>query len=175
MLKRGYKQLVEDALGRIHTLSVDEARTNSAIRKSFSSTFARLASSSARALFRAFNAPRGMLEFWVDPESPYHKEVFAPGKHFVLYCQSAWRSALATATLLDMGLTSVSHIEGGFSAWKQAGGPRGATEEVRTPACGCPAGQAQKPVQCGFRFSRNAPMPSSASRASIFSTMTQAA
>ena len=53
----------------------------------------------------AFHAPRGMLEFWVDPESPYHKEgIFEPDKEFVLFCQSAWRSALATATLLDMGL-----------------------------------------------------------------------
>lgn len=71
----------------------------------------------------AFHAPRGMLEFWVDPDSPYHKDIFSSGKHLVLYCQSAWRSALATATLVDMGLTSVSHVEGGFSAWKKAGAP----------------------------------------------------
>jgi rhodanese-related sulfurtransferase len=64
-----------------------------------------------------------MLEFWVDPESPYYKQVFDPNKQFVLYCASAWRSALAAATLLDMGLPSVCHIEGGFSAWKKAGGP----------------------------------------------------
>tara|TARA_R110002073_G_scaffold85462_3_gene203540 strand:- start:4237 stop:4650 length:414 start_codon:yes stop_codon:yes gene_type:complete len=69
----------------------------------------------------AFHAPRGMLEFWVDPDSPYHKDVFATGKKFVLYCQSAWRSALATKALQDMGLEPVAHLEGGFRAWKEAG------------------------------------------------------
>ena len=71
----------------------------------------------------ALHAPRGMLEFWVDPASPYHREVFASGKKFVLYCASGWRSALAAETLQDMGLEPVAHIEGGFSAWKEAGGP----------------------------------------------------
>ncbi len=71
----------------------------------------------------ALHAPRGMLEFWVDPASPYHREVFANGKKFVLYCASGWRSALAAETLQDMGLDPVAHIEGGFAAWKEAGGP----------------------------------------------------
>ena len=71
----------------------------------------------------ALHAPRGMLEFWVDPASPYHREVFANGKKFVLYCASGWRSALAAETLQDMGLEPVAHIEGGFVAWKEAGGP----------------------------------------------------
>ena len=71
----------------------------------------------------AFHAPRGMLEFWIDPESPYHKEVFASGKRFIFYCASAWRSALATAAAQDMGLTPVAHLAGGFSAWRKAGGP----------------------------------------------------
>jgi rhodanese-related sulfurtransferase len=70
----------------------------------------------------AFHCPRGMLEFWVDPDSPYHKPVFASGKQFVFYCASAWRSALSTKTVQDMGLPKVSHLTGGFNAWKQAGG-----------------------------------------------------
>ncbi len=70
----------------------------------------------------ALHAPRGMLEFWVDPASPYHREVFASGKKFVFYCASGWRSALAAETLQDMGLEPVAHIEGGFTAWKEAGG-----------------------------------------------------
>lgn len=70
----------------------------------------------------AHHAPRGMLEFWVDPESPYHKPIFASGKKFVLYCASGWRSALATRTLQEMGLTPVCHIKGGITAWKKAGG-----------------------------------------------------
>ena len=73
----------------------------------------------------AIHAPRGMLEFWVDPASPYYKDVFGSGKQFVLYCASAWRSALATAAVQDMGLEPVAHVEGGFTAWKKAGGPVG--------------------------------------------------
>jgi rhodanese-related sulfurtransferase len=70
----------------------------------------------------AFHCPRGMLEFWLDPESPYHKPIFAEDKTFLFYCASGWRSALATKTALDMGLTNVAHIVGGFTAWKEAGG-----------------------------------------------------
>lgn len=73
----------------------------------------------------AFHATRGMLEFWVDPASPYHKPIFAEDRQFVLYCASGWRSALAAKTLVDMGMTNVAHVEGGFTAWKQADGPVG--------------------------------------------------
>ncbi|NDB68147.1 MAG: rhodanese-like domain-containing protein [Methylocystaceae bacterium] len=71
----------------------------------------------------AFHCPRGMLEFWIDPESPYHKPVFAQDKKFVFFCAGGWRSALAAKTAQDMGLSPVAHIEGGFGAWKKAGGP----------------------------------------------------
>ena len=72
----------------------------------------------------AVHAPRGMLEFWVDPQSPYHKPVFAQAdKQYVLFCAAGWRSALATQSLLAMGMEGVAHIEGGFAAWKLAGGP----------------------------------------------------
>ena len=71
----------------------------------------------------AFHCPRGMLEFWIDPESPYHREIFAEGKKYVFYCASAWRSALATQTAMDMGLEPVAHIAGGFTAWRTNGGP----------------------------------------------------
>ncbi len=70
----------------------------------------------------ACHAPRGMLEFWVDPQSPYHREVFASGRKFILYCAAAARSALATKTLQDMGLSPVAQLEGGFAAWKAYGG-----------------------------------------------------
>lgn len=73
----------------------------------------------------AFHATRGMLEFWVDPDSPYHKPIFAEDRQFILYCASGWRSALAAKTLQDMGMDNVAHVEGGFTAWKQAGGPVG--------------------------------------------------
>ena len=68
----------------------------------------------------AFSCPRGMLEFWIDPESPYHKEIFNQDKTYVFYCASAWRSALSTKTAMDMGLNPVAHIEGGFSTLKQS-------------------------------------------------------
>ncbi len=69
----------------------------------------------------AVHAPRGMLEFWIDPDSPYHREVFATEKTLVLFCASAWRSALATKTLQDMGVTDVAEMDGGFKAWKSEG------------------------------------------------------
>jgi rhodanese-related sulfurtransferase len=71
----------------------------------------------------AFHCPRGMLEFWVDPDSKYHKPVFAADKRFVFFCAAGQRSALATQTAQRMGLAPVAHIAGGFSAWKAAGGP----------------------------------------------------
>ena len=71
----------------------------------------------------AFACTRGMLEFWIDPESPYHKPVFAEDKRFIFFCAGGWRSALAAKTAKDMGLENVAHVEGGFGAWKQAGGP----------------------------------------------------
>jgi rhodanese-related sulfurtransferase len=71
----------------------------------------------------SFHAPRGMLEFWVDPESPYYKPIFAEDKTFILHCASGWRSLLATETLQNMGLKPVLNLTGGFAAWKEAGGP----------------------------------------------------
>ncbi|MEC8566513.1 MAG: rhodanese-like domain-containing protein, partial [Pseudomonadota bacterium] len=65
----------------------------------------------------AFHAPRGMLEFWADPQSPYHKDVFAQAGNLILYCASSWRSALAAKTLQDMGLTNIFDMEGGFNSW----------------------------------------------------------
>ena len=71
----------------------------------------------------ALHAPRGMLEFWIDPASPYFKPVFGEDKTFVFFCAGGLRSALTTKTLQDMGLAPVAHVIGGFGAWKQAGGP----------------------------------------------------
>jgi len=71
----------------------------------------------------AFHAPRGMLEFWADPDSPYHKEIFVTEGKLVLFCASSWRSALAAKTLQDMGFSDILDMEGGFTAWKTAGLP----------------------------------------------------
>ena len=71
----------------------------------------------------AFHAPRGMLEFWIDPASPYFKPVFGADKKYVFFCAGGLRSALAAKTAQDMGLKPVAHVVGGFGAWKAAGGP----------------------------------------------------
>ena len=71
----------------------------------------------------AFHAPRGMLEFWIDPDSPYHKPPLATDKTLVLFCASAWRSALSARALQEMGVTNVAEIDGGFTAWRAAGLP----------------------------------------------------
>lgn len=77
------------------------------------------------------HAPRGMLEFWADPESPYHRDVFSKNDHLVLYCAAGWRSALATKTLQDMGMTGLAHLDGGFSAWLEADLPVESVENKR--------------------------------------------
>jgi len=121
-LTRGYKALLEAAEREIRTLSVAQAQ---ALLGRDDVQFVDLRD--VRELQRegripgAFHAPRGMIEFWVDPESPYYKDVFAPGKTFVFYCQSGWRSALTTQTLQQMGLPEVCHIGGGYRAWCEAG------------------------------------------------------
>ncbi len=125
-LKKGYKQLLAEANERIETIP-----TADAIKLHGDPDTVFVDIRDPRELERdgmvegAFHAPRGMLEFWADPESPYHKEVFASGKRLVLYCASAWRSALSADTLTQMGVPRVAHIEGGFTAWKKAEGPVG--------------------------------------------------
>ncbi|HEY7229775.1 MAG TPA: rhodanese-like domain-containing protein [Pseudolabrys sp.] len=120
----GYKTLCEAAEREIETLPVEDAikllRRDDAVLVDIRDI---------RELQRegkvpgAFHCPRGMLEFWIDPQSPYHKEIFADDKKFVFFCAGGLRSALAAQTAQRMGLKPVAHIQGGFSAWKKAGGP----------------------------------------------------
>jgi rhodanese-related sulfurtransferase len=77
----------------------------------------------------AFHCPRGMLEFWIDPESPYHKPVFSEDKRFLFFCAGGLRSALAAQTANRMGLKPIAHIKGGFGAWKKSGGPTAPVEK----------------------------------------------
>ena len=124
-MKVSVKQLVEQATAEITTLSVSEAQK---AQKDGSAVLVDIRD--IRELARegrvpeAVHAPRGMLEFWVDPESPYHRDVFAQGdKTYIFFCAAAWRSALATKAMQDMGMENVAHIEGGFSAWKEQDAP----------------------------------------------------
>lgn len=70
----------------------------------------------------SFHAPRGMIEFWIDPDSPYFKPIFGEDKKFIFHCASGWRSAITTATLSDMGFEA-AHLREGFSTWEKHGGP----------------------------------------------------
>ncbi len=127
-ITKGVKALVTEASARIETLTLDEA---TALHGDADVVFIDLRD--VRELWRdgkvagAVHVPRGMIEFWIDPASPYHKPIFAEDKRFVLYCGSGWRSALATKVAQDMGLAPVCHIDGGYTAWKNAGLP---TEDV---------------------------------------------
>jgi rhodanese-related sulfurtransferase len=122
-LKRGFRQLVDDATREITTVSVSDAKR---LLGAPDVLFVDLRD--PRELERegkipgAFHCPRGMLEFWVDPESPYHKPALTSGKRLMFFCGSGWRSALSTKAVQDMGLENVAHIGGGFTAWKKDGG-----------------------------------------------------
>jgi len=123
-LKIGYQELIAQAMQQIETVPLAQAE---GFLKDSNTVFVDIRD--VRELERegmipnALHAPRGMLEFWVDPDSPYFKPVFGEGKRLILYCASAWRSALATETLQRMGVPGVCHLEGGFTAWKKAGLP----------------------------------------------------
>ena len=122
MDKIGYKALVAAAEARIRTISVAEA-----IDKLGSDNVVFVDLRDVRELKRdggirgALHCPRGLLEFWIDPESPYHHAVFAEPKEFVFFCNRGWRSALAADIAQQMGLKTC-HVAGGIEAWKAAGG-----------------------------------------------------
>jgi rhodanese-related sulfurtransferase len=123
-ITKGYKALLDEANAAVETLSVADA---AALHGRGDVVFVDLRD--PRELERegrlpgAFHCPRGMLEFWIDPESPYAKPVFQEDKRFVFFCAGGWRSALAAKTAQEMGLKPVAHIAGGFGAWKAAGKP----------------------------------------------------
>lgn len=120
-ITRGIKQLVDEANAEVEIMSVEDVR---AVMDDPEVQLVDIRD--VRELWRdgavpgAHHAPRGMLEFWVDPESPYHRDLFASGKKFIFYCAGGLRSALAAKAVQDMGLTPVAHMEGGFGAWKKA-------------------------------------------------------
>ena len=125
----GYKALCEAAEREIETLAIEQA-----VKLAGRDDTVLVDIRDIRELQRegrvpgAFHCPRGMLEFWIDPQSPYHKPVFAGDKKFVFFCAGGLRSALAAQTAQRMGLKPVAHIKGGFGAWKKLGGPVEAPE-----------------------------------------------
>ncbi|MCY3591874.1 MAG: rhodanese-like domain-containing protein [Acidobacteria bacterium] len=130
-MTRGVRQLVADADAAVETVTVAAALE----RQQAGALIVDLRDIRERAregfIPGSFHAPRGMIEFWVDPDSPYFKEVFDGDREFIFHCASGWRSALATKAVQDMGLAPVSHIGGGFTAWKKADAPVLRTEDGR--------------------------------------------
>ena len=137
-ITKGFQALVDEAMEEVKSYSVESVRD-------------RLADPAVqivdirdpRELERegtlpgALLAPRGMLEFWVDPASPYFKPVFGDAdKEFILFCGAGWRSALATKTLQDMGMTNVAHIDGGFAEWLKQGAPVETLEQRKASKAG---------------------------------------
>ena len=124
-ITKGFRALVDEAMAQVTTYNVDQ------VRQRLDDPALQLVDiRDARELERegtlpgAINAPRGMLEFWVDPDSPYYKPVFGDeDKQYVLFCGGGWRSALAAKALQDMGMTNVAHIEGGCTEWAKQGAP----------------------------------------------------
>lgn len=123
-MPKGYKAMLDEALAEIVTLTPQQAAA-----EMHKPDVVLVDIRDPRELERdgaipnAFHATRGMLEFWIDPESPYHKKIFAEDKRFIFFCAGGLRSALATKTAKDMGLAKTAHIDGGFGAWKKAGLP----------------------------------------------------
>ncbi len=120
---KGIKDLIEDANKTVKTISVNETKL---LLNNIHYVFVDIRD--YREVLKegkipnAFSCPRGMLEFWIDPSSPYHKKIFNQKKTYIFYCASAWRSALAVKTAMEMGLNPVYHIKGGFTEWVKQNG-----------------------------------------------------
>ena len=130
MITKGIKELCAEAETVVETWTVDEARNH---LEDEDVVFVDIRD--IRELWRegaipgAVHAPRGMLEFWVDPESPYARDVFQSGKRFMFFCAGGLRSALAAKSVQEMGLSPVCHMAGGYSAWKKIDYPTEAKEK----------------------------------------------
>ena len=124
-ITKGFRQLVDEAMEEVKTYTVEDV-----LARMSGPALQIVDIRDPRELERdgtvvgALLAQRGILEFWVDPASPYFKPVFADeSREFVLFCGAGWRSALATKTLQDMGMRNVAHIDGGYAEWKKQGAP----------------------------------------------------
>ena len=129
-ITKGFQVLVDEAMNQVTTYSVDEVRARLADPSVQIVDIRDVRELSSGTVVGSYHAPRCMLEFWVDPASPYHKKIWADEtKEFILFCGAGWRSALAAKTLQDMGMTNVAHIDGGYAAWQAAGAPTETLDE----------------------------------------------
>ena len=129
-ITKGFRALVDEAMAQVRTLTVAEVLARLDDPKLQIVDIRDIRELRDGTVRGSVHAPRCMLEFWVDPESPYHKSLWADeSRQFVLFCGAGWRSALAAKTLQDMGMTNVSHIDGGYAEWVRQGGPTETLEE----------------------------------------------
>ena len=123
-ITKGFRVLVDQAMAEVKTYTVAEVLAKSSDKSVQIVDIRDVRELRNGTVTGSYHAPRCMLEFWVDPESPYHKKIWADeSKEFILFCGAGWRSALAAKTLQDMGMNNVAHIDGGYEAWVNAGGP----------------------------------------------------
>ena len=131
-ITQGFRALVDEAMSEVKTYSVEDVRARLSDAKVQIIDIRDVRELADGTVLGAYHAPRGMLEFWVDPESPYHKPMFADeGKEFILFCGLGWRSALAAKTLQDMGMANVAHMDGGYTEWVKAGAPTETLEQQK--------------------------------------------
>ena len=129
-ITKGFRQLVDEAMAEVTTYSVAQTRARLADPSTQIVDIRDIRELHDGTVTGAFHAPRGMLEFWVDPASPYFKPVFGDdAKEFILFCGAGWRSALAAKALQDMGMTNVAHIDGGWAAWVKEAAPTETMEQ----------------------------------------------
>ena len=129
-ITKGFRALVDEAMAEVTTYSVDEVKARLSDPAVQIIDIRDVRELTGGTVTGAFHAPRGMLEFWVDPASPYFKPLFADeSREFILFCGAGWRSALAAKTLQDMGMTNVAHIDGGYAEWLKQGAPTETLEE----------------------------------------------
>src|SRR5665647_2172443 len=123
-ITKNCQQLVAEAMAQVTTYSVPQVQARLGDADTQIIDIRDIRELTAGTVRGAFHAPRGMLEFWVDPASPYHKPLFADeSKEFILFCGAGWRSALAAKALQDMGMSNVAHIDGGYDEWVKQGAP----------------------------------------------------
>ena len=131
-ITKGFRALVDEAMAQVTTYSVSEVCVRLGSPQTQIVDIRDIRELGEGTVVGAFHAPRGMLEFWVDPDSPYHKPLFADeSREFILFCGAGWRSALATKALQDMGMTNVAHIDGGYAEWLQQGAPTETLEQQK--------------------------------------------
>ena len=124
-IQKGYKKLVEEAEKNLQ--AIDSAELNAKLQ-GLDDTLLLIDLRDVRELKRegkipgALHIPRGMLEFWIDPDSPYYRAEFDKAEELILYCNKGWRSALAAQSLQAMGVENITHLQGGMEQWLKDGG-----------------------------------------------------